>query len=253
MLINTLTDFEGYIRLQLGGGYISRGTIVVELTNEQIDSCIDDAVQYAQQYGFYDSTVEDYIQITLSAGVEQYNVSAIAPDAISMIFLDAGLANMGGPSVLFSPINLLYGGQNPVLGYGGAGGYLQLTSFEVFSQYLSLVNRMFGIEFRLNYNQYTKMLNVSPMPTETMTAVIKVYNKVAAEYLFNVPVIKNLALAKAKKIWARVCMKYTNIDLPGRGNLAAFGESLLMEGREDEERVKKEIKSETGFYGFMIG
>lgn len=251
MNITNLAEFKGWIRTQLGGGYISTGSIVVELTDEHIESCIHDAIEYAYEAGLYDSTLEDYIQINLSAGVSTYDVSAIAPDATEMLFLDAGLANMGGPSVLFSPINLLYGGQNPVTAYGMS--YLQLTSFEVFSQYLSLVNRMFAVEFRLNYNQYTKQLRVVPTPTENMTAVVKTYNKTAAASLFQNPWVKQLALANARIIWGTILSKYKGIDLPGRGSAAEFGESMMHFGMDKQAEYMKKMEGQRGFYGIFIG
>lgn len=243
-----MADFYRYIRLQLG-----EEVNVVEITDNQLATCIGDSIDYAQQYGLYDSQYEDYVQIFLSAGVSSYNLSGVADDVISVVFLDAGLSNLGGPSILFSPINLLFNGANPVTAYGI--GSLALTQFEVFSQYLSLVNKMFAIEFRLNYNQYSKEMKVVPTPVENMVAVVKVYRKTAAEFLFNHPLIKNLAVAKAKKIWSRSLMKYgSSIDLPGRGNTFAFGESLLIEGREEERDYQRMIRSEPGeIVGFIMG
>jgi hypothetical protein len=244
-MITNLADFQGYIKVMLAGGYVSPGVINVELSTEQINQCIEDAVLYSYRYLYGEATTENYMTLTLSAGVSAYSLSGANVASVQ----DISYSNVSqGVNVLFSPVNILFGGKFDFLNYS-----FSLTSYEVFNNYIKLVNKMFAVEYRLIYNDQREILTIVPTPNATLGTVLKVYTKQTMESLFNNVLVKGLALAKAKKVLSRAYMKYGSIELPGQGNLQSYGQSLLEEAKEEEKEFLDRLRTESEPIGIFWG
>ncbi len=246
MQVNSLADFRDYIRLQLG--YCS---VNIPLTDNQLNSVAYDSTQLFFRYLWGESDYEDYSVLTLSAGVSAYSMSGA--DITSIIDIQYGYgATASQFTRLFTPASMLFGSNFYPLAGGGNG--MALTSFEVFNDYMFLLDRMFGVQYRLLYNEMQQILRVIPTPTENLATVIKVYRKSALNEAYNHPLVKALALAKAKKIASTVYMQFgSSLQMPGGGDPWTFGKELRDEAKEEEKEYTKKLQDESNTVGFVCG
>ena len=235
-MITSTSDFITYVKTMLGAPVIN-----IEISDSQITQAIEDSYDLLTRYAIGDGgAYEDYMYMSLSAHVSAYSLSGLDIASIESITYSNSIG--GDIGNLFSPMNMLFGGNVNIFNTNS----FSLTNYETYCQYIGEVNRMFTIEFRLNFNSYTSILQVIPTPTTAVGSVIKVYKKQTMSNVYNHPLLKGMVLAKCKIIWSRSLMKYGNITLPGGGDLAAFGTSLLSEGIESEKDFLQRMKDESG-------
>jgi len=104
------------------------------------------------------------------------------------------------------------------------------------------VNQMFGKQYTVKYNTDRRSLNILPTPHDNMIATLKLYCRTSAERLYNNPLVKKLAVARAKIQWGLQIGKYT-ITMPDGSTMNGF--EIMNRGYEEEERVMDDIKWES--------
>jgi hypothetical protein len=245
--ITTLSLFRDYIKRQLG-----HPVICVEIADEQLDEVIRDTIDIFQRYMYSEGTYKDWMIMSVSAGTSAYTM----PDNVQDV-LDIKLSAGGGDGInsLFTPThNLLSNdwvgnGAYPG-GPGGGGTGMSLAGYDVAMMYLEEIRLKFSRLYRLNYRDATKELLVTPTPNEDMTGVVEVYKRHAADALYNHILVRKLAVALSKKLWALHLKKY-NLTLPGGGNLN--GEGIYNDGLTEEEKVMDMIIKESQPPDFYVG
>ena len=244
-MISDLTGFRKYIKVMLGGSGDTNGQVNIEISNEQLNQCIEDSVQLAQRHLGGEGHYEDYLILTLSAGVSAYSLSgANISSVVNFAFANAA----GGINTLFSPINLFFQGKFDIYNYN-----FSLASYEIYSNYIETVNRMFAVEYKLVFNELTQNLVVLPTPNAALAGALKVYKKEVTENLYNHVLVKGLALAKAKRVLARGYKKYQGFSLPGEGEAYSYGIQLEAEGKQEEDEYMIRIRSEGEPLGMFWG
>ena len=247
-----LSDMKQYVLTRLGQPVIN-----VELADQQLDVLIYDSVQDFNRYNYGDGV--DLVNTTLlvSAGVSEYYVGDSGIEAAYDISLSHG---MGDINALFSPTHLLLyndwvnngnypGGPGTGLySFGGGGG--MLTSFEIMGEYMAQANQMLGTEHTVKFNYNNQTLVVTPTPKQCMFASLQLYCRTDAERLYNHPLVKKLAVARAKIQWGLQLGKYT-ITLPDGSSMNGF--EIMNKGYEEEEKVMDDIRKESEPIDFFIG
>ena len=235
--INSIADLKRYILSMLGDPVIT-----VELSDEQLTNCIDDAIEYFTRYNVTEGGYQDYVTLQLSAGIDTYNLSGQNIDSA----IDFTTSLTDGINTLFAPTHMVMASDI------AAGRYITnygLVDWNIAMMYLEEIKRCFGTMFTVTYYPGMQQLKVYPTPTTNMTGLLVCYKKVLAQYLFNNVLVKALALAKARKVWGNNVKKY-NITLPGGGTIN--GTAIFDEGKADEDKVLEQIKAESSPVDFFM-
>jgi len=248
----TLEEMRAYILRKLGQPVIN-----VEVATEQIDQEIEDAIQDFRRYNNEDGSYLQYAALTVSAGVSEYCLEGQDIEAAYDFQLSYGV---DGINTLFSPTHmLLYNDWVANGGYPGGpggttemdnGGQLILAGYQVAMQYLAEIKKKFGKGYRIKWHPGREVLEVIPTPKSSGSAMIALYKREAAEYLYKHPLVKKLCVARVKKVWAGNIGKYTG-TLPD-GLLIDSGR-IMTEAITEEENAMNQIRLESEPPDFFIG
>jgi hypothetical protein len=252
--INTLTQFREYIKISLGAP-----VICLELSDDQIDLSIKDSIDYAYRYLYGEALFADYIAFTVSAGVSAYPLDDDIEDAYDITF-----NNTGGGSLLFDPYwmtlqnNFNFYGMAGSGGGGGMGGGgsitalgqgMSLASAQIAFMYQNDAYNMFGKMYGVKYRENRKELIVTPTPEAGGVGLVSVWRREQCDKLYNHILIRQLAVAKSKKIWATNLKKYS-ITMPGQSTVN--GDVLYQDALIEEDKATDAILSESQPPDFYI-
>lgn len=214
-------------------------TIMAEITDDQLDFCISDALEYFTKWVTYDECV---IALDLANYVEDEGLTL--PDCIVSVYqLDeenerSGLTNLGSMENIMVNYGLLPG---TMASMGLMGGWLD---YECAMQAIKFAKEMRGkFIYNFQFNEQSKKLILSPDPKKQGHyghIVLRCDYIRDKTYLYGEDFVKRLALAYAKKIIGLVRTKFTGVNFPGGGSL---NEDLLQEGKDEEEKLMEEIKN----------
>jgi hypothetical protein len=260
MAITSITDWDGmrhYIVTKLGAPVIN-----VELSEEQIDLAIEDTIRDFWTYNTGRGHYMDYIVFQTSCGVSEYPMSAIRDlktsavyDDIESIYDFSVREGLDGLNTLFSPQHiLLYDQYVTQGGYPGgptdnAGIGLTLTNYYTSMMYINMIRESFGKWYTATWIPGKNIMKIVPTPDTCVLGCIVVYRRQLATDLFNDPLIRKLALAKAKIQWGRHLTKYTG-NLPDGLNIN--GDAIMTEGKEEEEKYLQWMRQESHPTDFWI-
>jgi hypothetical protein len=250
MNITTIAEFKDYILHYLGYP-VNQVELEVDDstgTHSQLDYVIFDSVQDFIRYNS-EGTYLQYTTIVVSAGVSQYCLSGYNISDSYDLQLSYGL---DGINIMFSPTHvLLYDTMIKKSGMlGGSGGGLVLVEWEIALEYLEQIKMSFGKMYRAQWHPGREVLEIIPTPTQNMVGMVALYIKEKAEYLYNHPLVKKLAVARAKILVGQHIRKY-NVTMPD--GITINGDAFVSEGREDEEKILERIYSESAPPDFFIG
>lgn len=242
--LQTREDLKDYILRQLGAPLVT-----VEITDEQLDDNINDAIEYFTKYAQQD---DDFIAVNLSGYVE--NVGLTLPSNVTGVFMldDMTVGLNGDFNRLFSIPNSMLNAGMLAIPYSDTGyGWV---NWELFHQNLDNIKRFLGGGFQFNYNPRNKILKLVPDPIK---------EKLEGWLVFGVHVIreetmqygeewvKKYALALAKIIVGRVRTKYNGTQLLGGATLK---DDLTSEGITERDQLMEDLRvNEQGPLNFWIG
>jgi len=238
--ITTLAAMKSFVLRRLGSPVIQ-----VELSDDQLEQCIEDAVQYFQNHSTGEGNYRDYIGFTIQNGVSAYDMSDTQIDAV----IDVALSfTTDGISTLFSHThNLLWhdfvtlGGYPGGPGGGGNGAGMTLAGYEIATSYLDDVQDMFSRIYSAQYSSARKEMILTPTPDTTGIVLLEVFKKELAVNLYNNELVKRLAVAEANIQWGVNLRKY-NMTLPGGGTMN--WESIYQDGKDEKEKIEVRIVDE---------
>lgn len=233
-----IQDYDGmvtWIKTQFGYPLIQ-----VELTDDMIRSCIDDAVEVFTEYICYD---EQYLGLNLENYVEDTGIQL--PANVCGIFSLDDEGTGGDVNTLFSIPNQMWSqGQHPMQKVGSYGGSGQWISYEIAMQSLKLTRIMLGGGYHWNFNERDKYLKLHPDPAKESTGetyiVVGCYVTRDEDQVYGERLCKRLALAYCKKILGKVRGTFQNVPLLAGANV---NETIGEEGEREEEALMEEIKN----------
>lgn len=240
MAITSLNEMKEWIALELGGGVNH-----IEITTLQMNKLIEDSVQIFQKYHTGEGNYEEYLIVSVSAGVDEYTMPADI-EAVTDIHL-GNSTKTSGINVLFSPTHMMMTGGNKGyvnwgFGSNGSSSSWSLTSYEISMQYLDQLADTFDRRYYATYLKGSKKMILVPTPNSDGTVLIRTFKKQAAEFIYNDDLFKRLCAAKAKIQWATNLKKF-NITLPTGATINA--QEIMGEGREELAAVLDDIKAES--------
>lgn len=222
-------------------------TINIEISDQTILDNIGDAIQLYNKFSG-DAKYRNALLINLVSGTDMYSLSGNSVD--SVIDFETTFSLTGAITTLFTVENTLYNE-----GLLSVHAPMNLVSWEMVQEYIKLLKDKLVANFFIDYNKYTKILKVTPMPTKNATGVLTVYtywDHNIKTTIYNEVFIKNYALALTKITLGEIRSKYSGIALPGGGSLN--GETLKNEGISERDHWLEELRNwESEPYGFFIG
>lgn len=249
--MTTIDEFIVWVNRKLGAPMMN-----VELAHESIVTCLYDAVNYANEYGFGFGSFMEYYCFNVQDGVQEYQL----PDNVMAVVENLGDgsimgANQSHSEYLWSNQNyLIQDGTIPSITgsiYDGSrvtNNNEGLLTYYGAMQNLNLLDQFFGKDYMFRYQAPRNAILLSPTPKKDHAVMIKVYTRELPENLLNNHNVKNLALSYAKQIWGTVLAKYS-LQLPGGASID--GNSIKTEGVTEQEKYEDNIRLESEGLGYF--
>lgn len=255
--IKSMTEMKNFCLVALGFPVLN-----IEISDEQLEQCIDTTIQDFQRYSYSEGTFRDYFILATSAGVMDYPLSSTAEfktgrilDNVEGVWDFSVSFGMDGINMLFSPAHILlynqYVEQGSYPGGPGMGspGGLVLADYQTAMMYLGEINEMFGKMYSVAYLPGREVIRVTPTPTDCVIGVLILWRSEYAHNLYNHPLVKKLAVARAGIRWCRNLLKY-NGQLPD--GLSINVEGYLQDYKEDETKWFDRIYDESQPNDFIV-
>lgn len=223
--------------------------VTIELTNNQLDLCINNAVElFSENVNLH----QNFLALNLSAYVEDVGI-ALPSSVMSVFSLQGSVLTSVGGDGLFTTFNAMLNSGSFDIIFNPAG--FSWIGYEIAMQYLDTVNKMLGKGFDFDYNTQTKILKLYPDPKKAnMTGylVLGVFSEQPeAEYLGR-NYVKRLAVAEAKILLGTIRTKFTGVQLLGGGTVD--GSAIKAEGIAERDKLIEEIQTQfNGPIGFFVG
>lgn len=244
--IQTREQIKNYILSKLGYPLIT-----VEITDEQLDIVINEAVE---EFTKYVTQEKKWLGYDLST----YNETSgfILPSNVTSIFAleenNVLGGTQGGINTLFSVQNAMWSqGFFPTFIRGDDGG--AWVTYELAMQYIDLVKRMTGGGFQFEYYDRTKQLLLYPNPKklgQTGWVCFGCNTLRDDDYQYGESWVKRYSLALAKQIIGEIRIKYGSTPLLAGGSIDT---SMKDEGRSEQERYLEELMSTYKYVDFFVG
>lgn len=251
-----------YVKMKLGWPILT-----VEVTDEQLDFVIDEAVEVYSKWVCYDDEYYalDFKKVTeiskdnpagsydpkrgFKLPEEIVGVSRIH-EASSALFSNTGnsmdflLSNSG-----MYPTNP-FGGSNINSMYSGG----MFLSVYMWQNYCKMWQEPMGYNWVFNYNERTKFLKLTPDPMvkKVGASAVVIECKVvrSEDQLFGEDIVKRLAVALTKQLVGQVRAKFgSGIAFPGGGQI---GSEILSEGKEEYDKIIEELQKTQPPYMFFL-
>ena len=247
-------DLQNWILRKLG-----HPLVTIELTSDQINDAIDDAMEQFAKYCIQD---EAYYILDLKKNYVK-DVGIQLPSIVqSVVEMEEDYYSEFGINSLFTVGNqMMNAGMAPFPVNGGSQGW---ASYEMYLEYLSMSRRMLGgPHYVFSYSPVNNILKLYPDPKieeeksgsiediELLQKMCIACNVIRSnDQLYGEQWTKRMALAKAKETLGRVRTKFDGIQLLGGGTIDT---SVLDEGKEEQISLMEELRAEYIVNGFYIG
>lgn len=256
--ITNLTEMKNYILTQLGFPVIN-----IEISNEQLEQAINDTIMDFQRYNYDEGSYRDYFIFQASAGVQDYPVSSVRDystsaqlDNVEFIWDFSISFGADGINTLFSPTHVLlydqYVNQGAYPGGPGSIGSsfgLTLASYSTAMVYLDMINEMFGKMYSVDYLPGREVIRITPTPSQDLVGVLILWRKEYTHYLYNNPLVKKLAVARAGIRWCRNTLKFAGTMPDGLTNNL---ETYLSDYKAEEEKWLERMWDESEPPDFIV-
>lgn len=241
--IQNMAQMRNYIKMMLGSP-----VICVEISDEQLNYIIADAIRYVQRYYFGQGNYRDYLVMELVPGQTHYKICQELESVV-----DFQTANwIGDINELFTlPHNALYDSVMSMNSssiyrgacYGNSAGYGDvLGSWNAALMWLEQAKVDFGESYQVRYNEKEKELSIWPTPRHPVRGIMEVYKRQKSIKIFNDIIYRKLVVAMAGMKWCNFLRKYT-ITIAGGGQLNA--DSLYSSYKEDYDWCIEQIRLES--------
>lgn len=232
--IKSKDDFKNYCLRQLGDGVIT-----VNVSEEQLDDCINDAVKWAQEFldegNFLSIVSHEITREDIDNGYFQLPDNVLG---VKDIFHQSDSSNQMFTVSYMTKVGLIDALARPL------GG---LTDYYMMRMNLSQLDMLINPNkpFRFDYNTGRLYLDINWANTivEKSYIVFKAYiaiDPVENPKLWNNNYLKKYCTALIQKKWGQNLSKYSGISLPG--NTSVNGEKILSDANEELDRLQKEVE-----------
>lgn len=215
----------------------------IEVTDEQMDDCIYDALQLYTERA-YSGTMERYLPITLIQGVQDYILPYNTFAVLSVNDSQMSMIGANMPSNMFS-LNQFIAADL----YKPGVAKIDILGYEMINQMTATLDLIFAKKQSFDYNSISKILHLHATPAETTNVIIQVYQKLELdttpstggkvsyeeENVYDDRWFKGYFTSLVKKQWGvNIGLKYSGSVLPNGGSIN--GEGILSSAETEIEK-----------------
>lgn len=226
--------------------------MTVELTDEQLNVCIHDAISLYSKYAY---TPERYLAVNLKFYKPGIGVDLSEFNIMSVKSMSVPRDNVMGQygDMFFGPYSFFGQGQGFPFFNNSMGNYVGAwTTYQCMTEFFQLSKEMMGNNPDFNYDKVTRHLKLMPEPHCRHDQIILLTcncEPPMSEYYAN-EYCRRLALAEAKILLGTVRKKFSGVNLVGG---AQIDTSIGDEGQSEREKLVEElIKSESKGQFFCV-
>lgn len=234
---------------------LGAGSIEVELTDEQLELCIDNAVANYRAWAAA-SKEEAFLHMKFYESDSVYEL----PTEVEIVrrIYRRGNGVVSGSGATVDPFSLAYSNTyllSAVRGSTGGG----LLTYDLYHQFDETVGRLFGREIMFLWNSVTKKLTLERDIRGEEEVLLHVYHNKPEPILFKTqstyPWLRDWALSEAMMILGRYRSKFATLPGP-QGSFSMDGADLLQNAirmqQELRDRLRKYEDGSTPL-SFIIG
>lgn len=223
-----------YIKMKLGYPQIT-----IEVTDEQISLCIDDAIQMFTNFA-YDGMLKDTVLVEFN-GKKEIPIPPEIKDVIKVS--KGGIASGTNFSSMYGE-NLVPEIWSDLFFSTNLTGSI-VTAICSISSYQSTLEKFYGDDINYHFNASKGILQV--FDEYKGVGIIEYYYEYIPnddfDKIFDHEWVKAMSIAKVKLLWGGVLGKYSG-SLIGGGQINYA--DLKSEGQQEEERLKEELNTKWG-------
>jgi hypothetical protein len=225
--ISTLSDLKAYALRRLGNGVIN-----IEITIDQQNDLVDDAIQMFSKYHFegFSST---YALLQVTAGQDTFSLD---DDVLSVRYIIPRVNE-----ILSEPS---FSVQWEFMNEKRWIGDIDLVGFELLMEKMKMIDIKFRLDTGYTFNQTTHQIQFIPSPEDTEIWALAIY-KSNDPYdfpdIYNNDWLKKYVVALFREQWGDNLTKYTGVPLPGGSTLN--GDAIRTKGENDRGKLEDELKT----------
>lgn len=237
--ITTRAEFKAKCLRRLGDGAIQ-----INITDDQAEDCIDDALKLYHDY-HYDGTELNYYKYEITQQDIDNKYITLPPEIIgaTRVFPLGGLTPSSSSDILFNVqyhlvADLLYN-LNSVAPSG-------LTNYQMTMQHLTLIQELIVGRQPIRYNRNVNKLYID-MDWKKVSPgrflLVEVFQLVDPEEYtdtWNDRWLQNYARALMMEQWGSNLVKFPNVQLPG--GVSVNAEGILQRALEMKEKLEQELR-----------
>lgn len=175
---------------------------------------------------------------------------------VRKIFRRGVTGTASGTGAYFDPFGAAFAAQFTIAGLGNAG---DLTTYELFRDFESVIGRMFGANLMFMWHPTIHRLDIQRHITGPESVVmwveIKRTDEMALQDPYSKSWLRDYAVARAKIMLGDIRGKYSSLAGPS-GGISLNGDAIKNEGIQESQRLELELKAGvdgTEGYGMIIG
>lgn len=245
-------ELKDWILLSLGSP-----SITIELTDEQMDVCIADALTIYSKYASFprEDLIIDAKEYIPGKGVDlkRYSVATV---------YDISFENSAFGQLFGIGNNDIMWGMGAYLQQGASGGLFPFfnngrsygtgwVSLHNLHENISLISRMTGSMPQFRYNQYTGFMKIIPEPVKWINCRILIDCEIEPEpeILYGNEYVRRIAKAKCMILLGLIRKKFTNVQLLGSGQVDA---EIGNQGQQELDKIMEQIRNDESFVGSLF-
>lgn len=237
--VKSLKQLKEWILISLGYPLIT-----VELTDEQLNFCIANAIEFYTKYAYFQPK---YLTIDFSKRPYEHNkginLKELNIASIKEISVPGDNMFASGGDLFWSPYSFMGQGQGafPFNNRGNLPSMGGWVTWHAVNEYMDLVKRCTGSNPDFQYDKDTGYLKLMPEPPNrdhNNWVLITAQCIPPYEILYGNEYIRRICLANAKILLGTIRKKFSSVQLIGGGNLDT---SIGDEGKEELDKIKEEI------------
>jgi len=230
-------------------GALGYPVIKVELTDEQIELCIDKAIAKFMQYRTPEPTQR---YIALGAGSSGYFLPLDIPkeDIIEVTYSPNAdiFAQLSGSGESFLMTYYMQGSSSTFL----SDFYVAMAYKETMETTLGIGPAYELLSAQDENGDWRDMIRLSPRPDGNVSLGLLVSRPLLEEEIDSTEWIHKYALAWAKEFLGRVRSKFGSVPGP-TGEMSLDGPTLLSEAQQEKEKLEESVMLRGTPLGFMVG
>lgn len=246
--IRSLKELKDWVLIKLGAPLVT-----VELTDEQLNCCIADAISLYSKYEYHP---DDYLIVNMhryehGKGICLADFNIMSVKDIS--FQRDNVMGMANDMFFGSYAFFGQGVGSPMFNLGGSNWVGCWTTYHMIHEFFDLSKRMLGSQPDFAYDVRTKYLKLFPEPRGNAHhhAILLTVNKEQPiEQYYGNEYVRRLVLAEAKILLGTIRKKFSSVQLIGGGQIDT---TIGDEGKEEKQAALEElIKSESRGQAWFI-